>query len=147
MTLLWFLQVDPAAQVKSLLAAGDYEGAFYHALNSTSLDLLVTACRSVNPAVVLSNGTCQLSQGVLLSLMHQLASDLNSETELKLDWLAEVVPCCNPGDPVTAPHMKGVLQGVIEALKQLVGGRPTGDPVGRQAKLVLHLVNSVFHRC
>jgi enhancer of mRNA-decapping protein 4 len=138
--------LDPKVHIAKLLASKRYEDGFYAALNSSSLEVLMWACRQVDASVLSSGpqGTSVLSQTVLLSLLHQLASELRTDTALKLEWLAEVVPLINARDPLIAAHIKGVATAVMAALKELIAGLPTTDPLAKQAKPVLHLLNPLM---
>lgn len=138
--------LDPKVHIAKLLAAKRYEDGFYAALNSSSLEVLMWACRQVDASVLSSGpgGSSVLSQTVLLSLLHQLASELRSDTALKLEWLAEVVPLINARDPLISGHIKGVAKAVMAALKELIAGLPTTDPLAKQAKPVLHLLNPLL---
>lgn len=97
---------------------------------------------------MLGGATTGLSQATLLSLVHQLSSDLvhDANMPIKLAWLAEAAPVMDPHDPVTAPHIKGVLSGVMAALKRLVAALPPTDATAKRAKIALHLFNSLLHQ-
>ncbi|KAF8067359.1 Acsf3 [Scenedesmus sp. PABB004] len=106
------------------------------------------AAPQVDPALVLGGSPLALSQPTLLSLVHQLASDLRNDANaaLKLAWLAEAAPVLDPHDATTAPHLKGVLTGVMAALKALVASLPGAEPLAKKAKVTLHLFNSLLHQ-
>jgi hypothetical protein len=89
-----------------------------------------------------------MSQTTLLSLVHQLSSGLTADahTQLKLNWLAEAAPVIDPHDPMTEPHLRGVLTGVMASLKQLVMSLPQSDAMAKQGKITLHLFNSLLHQ-
>lgn len=70
------------AQIQSLMAAGDVNGAFQLALSASDLALVMCACRAAEPAAVFGP-PCQLRQHVLLSLVQQLAADMSRDTHLK----------------------------------------------------------------
>ncbi len=52
----------------------------------------------------------------------------------------------DPHDPLTAPHIKGVLNGVMAALKRLGAALPPTDITAKRAKIALHLFNSLLHQ-
>lgn len=117
----------------------------------TELIVLWLCCScftKVDPAVVLGGNSVGVSQTTLLSLVHQLAADLHTDvnTALKMAWLNEAAPAIDPHDPVTAPHIKGVLSGVMGSLKQLVNSLPATDATAKKAKITLHLFNSLLHQ-
>lgn len=97
---------------------------------------------------MLGGASLGLSQTTLLSLVHQLSTNLSSDANspLKLSWLAEAAPVIDPHDPVTAPHLQGVLTGVLNSLKQLVLSLPQTDPMAKKGKVTLHLFNSLLHQ-
>lgn len=97
---------------------------------------------------MLGGNSIGVSQTTLLSLVHQLAADLHNDgnTALKMAWLSEAAPAVDPHDPVTAPHIKAVLTGVMKSLKQLVNSLPSTDATAKKAKITLHLFNSLLHQ-
>lgn len=70
------------AQIQSLIAHGDVNGAFQQALSASDLALVMCACRAADPAQVFGP-PCKLKQHVLLSLVQQLAADMQRDTPLK----------------------------------------------------------------
>eukprot|EP00879_Flechtneria_rotunda_P017780 GHRR01018639.1.p1 GENE.GHRR01018639.1~~GHRR01018639.1.p1 ORF type:complete len:357 (+),score=146.04 GHRR01018639.1:701-1771(+) len=140
--------VDPKIEIGALMTVRKYEDALVKALNTASLDVLLWTCKQVDPVVVLGGSTVGLSQTTLLSLVHQLSVDLRNDanTPLKLAWLGEAAPVVDPHDPVTAPHVKTVLTGVMMSLKQLVTSLPANDAMAKKGKITLHLFNSLLHQ-
>ncbi|WIA33243.1 hypothetical protein OEZ86_006385 [Tetradesmus obliquus] len=138
---------DPRIEIGSLMSVRKYDEALVKALNTASLEVLVWACKQVDPQVVLGGSSVALSQTTLLSLVHQLSSGLvnDAATPLKLAWLAEAAPVVDPHDPVTAPHLKVVLTGVMSSLKALVNSLPQNDVMAKKGKITLHLFNSLLH--
>lgn len=106
------------------------------------------AAAQVDPAALLGGSSVGLSQTTLLSLVHQLSANLvaDADTPLKLAWLGEAAPAIDPHDPVVAPHLRGVLTGVMAALKQLVNSLPQSDATAKKGKITLHLFNSLLHQ-
>jgi len=102
----------------------------------------------IDPTQVFGSASMGLSQTTLLSLVHQLSANLtsDSDTALKLTWLAEAAPCIDPHDKVTEPHLRGVLTGVMNTLKQLVMSLPQTDALAKKGKVTLHLLNSLLHQ-
>jgi hypothetical protein len=110
--------------------------------------LVLLLLLQVDPQVVLGGSSVGLSQTTLLSLVHQLSSGLvnDANTPLKLAWLAEAAPVVDPHDPMTAPHIKVVLTGVMSSLKALVNSLPQNDVMAKKGKITLHLFNSLLHQ-
>jgi hypothetical protein len=102
----------------------------------------------LDPATVLGSSNSTISQTALLSLVNQLSVGLHNDanTALKLAWLAEAGPVIDPHDAVTAPHVQGVLTGVLNALKALVSSLPPNDVLAKKGKITLHLFNSLLHQ-
>lgn len=102
----------------------------------------------IDPAQVLGGASMNMSQTTLLSLVHQLSANLSSDadTPLKLAWLAEAAPAVDPHDPVTEPHLRTVVSGVMNNVKQLVMALPQTDAMAKQGKITLHLFNSLLHQ-
>jgi enhancer of mRNA-decapping protein 4 len=139
---------DPRQRIAALVTARDYDGAFNAALSAASPELLLWACRQVSPAALAAAEPPALSQACLLSLVQQLGANLGPgpDAELRLEWLTEVAPLLEPGNPVIAAHLRGVLSAVMGHLKALAGQLPHTDAVGRKAKLTIHVVNSLLHQ-
>lgn len=77
------------AQIQSLIASGDVNGAFQQALSASDLTLVMCACRAADPAAVFGP-PCKLKQHVLLSLVQQLAADMARDTHLKHRYVDNV---------------------------------------------------------
>lgn len=105
-------------------------------------------CVQMDPALVLGGASMNLSQTTLLSLVHQLSANLSGDanTALRLSWLAEAAPVVDPHDPMTEPHLRSVLSGVMSSLKQLVMSLPQTDAMAKKGKITLHLFNSLLHQ-
>lgn len=62
--------------------------SFFQALQAKDMAVLAHACQRVDPSRLFSeNTTHPLQQPVILSLLHQLATDLATSTDLKLRWM------------------------------------------------------------
>ncbi|KAJ8729730.1 hypothetical protein PYW08_001311 [Mythimna loreyi] len=105
------------AQIQSLIAHGDVNGAFQQALSASDLALVMCACRAADPVLVFGP-PCKLKQHVLLSLVQQLAADMQRDTPLKHRYLEEAVMNLDTSNPVTREHLPGVVR---ELQKQLMG--------------------------
>lgn len=62
-----------------------------------------------------------LGQGVLLSLLQQLACDFGNETARKLEWMSNVVLAINPADPMIALHVHPIFEQVYQILSHHPG--------------------------
>lgn len=63
---------------------GQFEAAFSLALQQQKLELLMRLCQTMDPAQLFTQDPMPLSQPVVLSLIQQLASALEHNTELKM---------------------------------------------------------------
>lgn len=88
-----------------------------------------------------------LSQGVLLSLLQQLACDINKDTPRKLGWMTDVAVAINPTDPMIAVHVRPIFEQVYQILNHH-RSLPTVDGSELASiRLVMHVINSVLATC
>jgi hypothetical protein len=93
------------AEVDAYLASGNFESAFYVALCSSNLQVLVATCQRVDRDQLLAaNSTVSISQGILLTMLQQLSVDLATDTELKVLWLTSVFFKLDTTDPAISEH-------------------------------------------
>ncbi|OZJ06439.1 hypothetical protein BZG36_00552 [Bifiguratus adelaidae] len=125
-------EVDQAAM------AGDWEEAFLKALQTADQAVIIRLCSKCDPGVVFG-GNCQLSQPVLLSLLHHLSLDLGQQTDLRLTWMIDVLQALNPQDlEIAQPYaivLPSVLQRVDEVQQQL--STQPGQEMTRQKMMYL----------
>lgn len=84
-----------------------------------------------------------LSQGVLLSLLQQLACDINNDTTRKLSWMTDIAAAINPTDPRIAMHVQPIFEQVSQILnhQRTLPGRSTDMT---SIRLLMHVINSVL---
>jgi hypothetical protein len=127
------------AELGALLAAGRAEEAFARALGAQDVEMVVWLCGPGGGAAALAAEPPALSQGVLLSLVQQLASsDLAAGAAAKLDWLQTAALALNPRDPQIGPHLRPVLGQVLAALHAAAPRLAGAD--ARAAKVVAAVV-------
>lgn len=158
--------LDPTRELTRLVAENNLEGAFTRALSLSDTAIVSWLCSQLRPEVVLEGGPggqAGLSQGVLLSLVSQLAADISHDTALKLRWLKPAVMVVNPADPQLGLHMKPILQQLYHKLHshlqsvQSSIANPSPTPasvssaslagIASELRLVLHVVNSILTTC
>lgn len=88
-----------------------------------------------------------LSQGVLLTLMQQLSSDLDEEPQLKLAWIRDACLAVDPSDPTLSQHMRPILESVFNGLHEAATAPSTPAPVKSDLRLCIHVVNSLLTAC
>lgn len=84
--------VEPKVELEGLLGEQKYEEALVKTLGAQNLELLSWLLKKINPSIMHELQKLQqpLSQTVLLCMLQQLGSDLESDTATKLDWLKEI---------------------------------------------------------
>lgn len=88
-----------------------------------------------------------LSQGVLLSLLQQLACDIHKETSRKLGWMTDVAAAINPADPMIAMHVRPIFEQVYQILHhQRSLPTITGAEI-TSIRLLMHVINSMLMTC
>ncbi len=69
--------------VLKLVRSNQINQAFEFVLSASDLNLVLYLCENVRPTELFSMQPCPLQTPVLLSLIQQLAADLNTQQELK----------------------------------------------------------------
>lgn len=126
------------ASVNLQLSQGKWNEAFQTALMANNLSLVVSTCESVNPTQLFSQNKCPLSQSVLLSLIQQLAHNLDDKTEVKHKYLEEAVMNLDPENVATKKHMEGVVGRLQKQLDAFIKANPDKIKITRQMR-VLHM--------
>ncbi|MBA0795359.1 hypothetical protein Gohar_006226 [Gossypium harknessii] len=111
--------MDPTKELSKLLSEGKYEEAFTIALQRSDLSIVSWLCSQVDLRTILSTAPFPLSQGVLLSLLQQLACDINKDTPRKLTWMVDVATAINPGDQMIAVHVRPIFQEVYKRVHEI----------------------------
>ncbi|XP_048402885.2 enhancer of mRNA-decapping protein 4 isoform X1 [Stegostoma tigrinum] len=127
------------AHILQLLQQGQLNQAFQQALTAADLNLVLYVCETVDSQLVFGQHPCPLTQPVLLSLIQQLSTDLNSRTELKLSYLEDAVMNLDHTDPVARDHMGSVLNQVRQKLYQFNQAEPHNNVSKRARRLMMML--------
>ncbi|KAG5578850.1 hypothetical protein H5410_049477 [Solanum commersonii] len=137
--------VDPIKELSRLLAERKYEEAFTTALHRTDVSIVSWLCLQVDLSGILSMNPLPLSQGVLLSLLQQVACDITNETSRKLSWMRDVVSAINPTDSVIVLHVRPIFEQVYQILNHH-RTLPTTTPAELSSiRLIMHVINSMLH--
>lgn len=117
-------------------------GALFRALELGNLPLLTWLLRRLDPMTIIE----ALPAPALLSLIQQLGADLSDETELKLDWLAEIFTAYSPksDDPNFANTASQVLEELFSNLRVLLAQLPASSELLKKLKTVMRLVRLVL---
>ncbi|XP_072925993.1 enhancer of mRNA-decapping protein 4 isoform X1 [Hemitrygon akajei] len=127
------------AHILQLLQQGQLNQAFQQALTAADLNLVLYVCETVDSHLVFGQHPCPLTQPVLLSLIQQLSTDLNSRTELKLGYLEDAIMNLDHTDPVARDHMGSVLNQVRQKLYQFNQAEPPNNVSKRARRLAMML--------
>lgn len=96
---------------------------------------------------LLSTMPLPLSQGVLLSLLQQLACDITKDTARKLPWMTDVAACIIPHDPMIAVHVRPILEQVYQILNHQRSLPTTSSSELSSIRVVMHVINSMLMTC
>ncbi|KAM3343231.1 enhancer of mRNA-decapping protein 4 isoform X1 [Capsicum galapagoense] len=138
---------DPTKELSRLLAERKYEEAFTAALQRSDVSIVSWLCLQVDLPVILSMNPLPLSQGVLLSLLQQVACDITKETTRKLSWMRDVLSAINPTDPMIAVHVRPIFEQVYQILNHH-RSLPTTTPAEISSiRLLMYVINSMLMTC
>ncbi|GMP52042.1 hypothetical protein CsSME_00018018 [Camellia sinensis var. sinensis] len=96
---------------------------------------------------ILSMVPLPLSQGVLLSLLQQVACDISKDTTRKLGWMTDVAVVINPADPMIAVHVRPIFEQVYQILSHHRSLPTTSSAEISSIRLVMHVINSMLMTC
>lgn len=138
---------DPTKELSRLISDQKYEEAFTIALQRSDVFIVSWLCSQVDLSSILSMKTIPLSQGVLLSLLQQLACDISKDTSRKLGWMRDVVMVINPADIMIAQHVRPIFEQVYQILNHHLNLPTTPDGELSSIRLVMHIINSLLVTC
>ncbi|XP_061628675.1 enhancer of mRNA-decapping protein 4 isoform X1 [Phyllopteryx taeniolatus] len=133
------------ANILQLLQQGQLNQAFQQALSATDLNLVLYVCETIDSQQVFGQQPCPLSQPVLLSLIQQLSSNLNTRSELKISYLEDALMNLDHSDPRTRDHMASVLTQVRPKLFAFMQQDPHSPLTKRARRLMMMLQGLVNH--
>ncbi|XP_073128562.1 enhancer of mRNA-decapping protein 4-like [Henckelia pumila] len=138
------LEVDPTKELSRLVAELKYEDAFIAALHRSDVTVVSWLCSHVDLPTLLAMNPLPLSQGVLLSLLQQLACDISKETPRKLTWMREVLTAINPADPVINVHVRPIFEQVYQIMNHHHNMPTTTGSELSNVRLIMHVINSML---
>ncbi|KAF3605131.1 hypothetical protein DY000_02050756 [Brassica cretica] len=136
--------MDPTAQLSRLVSEGKYEESFTSALQRSDVSIVSWLCAQVDLHRLLAMNPLPLSQGVLLSLLQQLACDISKDTSRKLGWMTDVVTAINPSDQMIVVHARRIFEQVYQILHHQLNA--PGSDVSA-IRLIMHVLNSMLMGC
>ncbi|XP_010552336.1 PREDICTED: enhancer of mRNA-decapping protein 4-like isoform X2 [Tarenaya hassleriana] len=136
--------LDPTKELSGLVSERKYEEAFTSALQRSDVSIVSWLCSQVDVHGLLRMEPLPLSQGVLLSLLQQLACDINKETTRKLGWMTDVLAAINPSDQMIALHARPILEQVYQILHH---HHHRSAPDQSSIRFIMHVINSMLMSC
>ncbi|KAL1204879.1 Varicose-related protein [Cardamine amara subsp. amara] len=136
--------MDPTAELSRLISERKYEESFTSALQRSDVSIVSWLCSQVDLRGLLAMNPLPLSQGVLLSLLQQLACDISKDTSRKLAWMTDVVTAINPSDQMIAVHARPIFEQVYQILHHQRSA-PGSDVAA--VRLIMHVINSMLMSC
>lgn len=130
-------------QLLHLVGHGQINTAFQQALTAANLGLLEYLCLNVNPQQVFNQVPCPLEQPVLLSLIQQLASDMNNHTQLKYKYLEDAITNLDMTNPMTREHVAGVISHLQRHLQAFINNNPNNKTT-RSMRILLMATHSLL---
>ncbi|KAK4278233.1 hypothetical protein QN277_016104 [Acacia crassicarpa] len=138
---------DPTKELSRLVGERKYEEAFTAALQRSDVSIVSWLCSQVDLHGLLSMVPFPLSQGVVLSLLQQLACDINNDRARKISWMTDVATAINPADPMIAVHVRPIFEQVYQILNhQRSLPTITGSELS-SIRLLMHVINSMLMTC
>lgn len=141
-------QLDPTVEISKLLQSNQIDKAFNFALSLSKVEVVMWLVNQVSSDRIFAQTPCPLSQGVLLSLVQQLSTNLNTpDAPKKLDWIRDACLAVDPANPALKAHMKPVLSAVHQALMAAANSPAAAPEVRAGTRLCIHVVNSMLTAC
>ncbi|XP_028752811.1 enhancer of mRNA-decapping protein 4 [Neltuma alba] len=139
--------MDPTKELARLIGERKYEEAFTVALQRSDVSIVSWLCSQVDLHGLLSMVPLPLSQGVVLSLLQQLACDINNDRPRKMSWMTDVAAVINPADSMIAMHVRPIFEQVYQILNhQRSLPTITGSELS-SIRLLMHVINSMLMTC
>lgn len=135
---------DPTKELSRLVSERKFEEAFTAALQRSDVTIVSWLCSQVDLPGMLSMNPLPLSQGVLLSLLQQLACDIGKDTPRKLTWMREVLSAINPTDSVIVVHVRPIFEQVYQILNHHRNLPTTNGAELSNIRLIMHVINSML---
>ncbi|XP_024018764.1 enhancer of mRNA-decapping protein 4 [Morus notabilis] len=139
--------LDPTKELSRLISERKYEEAFTGALQRSDVNIVSWLCSQVDLRGILSMVPLPLSQGVLLSLLQQLACDINKEASRKLGWMTDVAAAINPADPMISLHVRPIFEQVYQILHHQRSLPTMTGPELTSIRLLMLVINSMLMAC
>ncbi|KAI3673907.1 hypothetical protein L6452_40038 [Arctium lappa] len=136
--------VDPTKELSRLVYEHKYEEAFTAALQRSDVWIVSWLCSQVDLQGILTSNPVPLSQGVLLSLLQQLACDIGNDTSRKLAWMMDLVVAIKPSDGMIAMHVGPIFDQVYSILNHQMSLPNMSVSEVSSIRVVIKLINSTL---
>ncbi|MCO5613352.1 hypothetical protein L7F22_067628 [Adiantum nelumboides] len=133
-------------EITLLLQQGQLEDAFAMALSLQNSFVTSWICKQADLRTLFARGSPPLSQGVILLLLQQLAVGVGHESSDTLAWMEGACLALVPNDHPNL-CMRFSLEQVYMLLQQQSHLFTTNVKLANQARLVMHLLNSLMAFC
>ncbi|KAH7843413.1 hypothetical protein Vadar_016350 [Vaccinium darrowii] len=138
---------DPTTEISRLISEHKYEEAFNIALQRSDVSIVSWLCSQVDLQRILLMVPLPLSQGVLLSLLQQIACDISKDTSRKFKWMTEVAVAINPADPMLSMHVRPIFEQVYQIVNHHRSLPTTSSADITSTRVVIHVLNSMLMAC
>lgn len=88
-----------------------------------------------------------LSQGVLLSLLQQLACDINNDTPRKLEWMTAVAAAILPTDQMIVLYARPIVEQVVEIVNRAMTSPAVNGAELASIRVLMHVINYLLVTC
>ncbi|GAU13480.1 hypothetical protein TSUD_127770 [Trifolium subterraneum] len=139
--------LDPTKELARLISERKYEEAFIAALHRSDVSIVSWLCSQVDLHGLMSMVPLPLSQGVVLSLLQQLACDINNDMSRKIVWMTDVSTAINPSDPMITMHVRPIFEQVYQILNHQRSLPSISGADLSNIRLLLHVINSMLTTC
>ncbi|CAM2723862.1 unnamed protein product [Rotaria socialis] len=131
--------------ILKLARFGQLNQAFEYVLSASDLNLVLYLCENVRPTELFSIQPCPLQAPVLLSLIQQLAADLNTHQELKYSYLHESLICLDISHPSARDYLQTVLIDLSKKLYAYIQANPS-TTMSKRFQLLLMASQSLVQK-
>ncbi|KAM2472786.1 hypothetical protein PS1_005687 [Malus domestica] len=139
--------LDPKNELSRLVSERKYEEAFTVALQRSDVTIVSWLCHQVDLRGILLSNPVPLSQGVLLSLLQQLACDISNDTPRKVAWMTDVAGAINPANQMIAMHVRPIFEQVYNILHHQHALPTVSSAEHTSIRLLMHVINSMMMAC
>lgn len=126
---------DVQEQIKQNLAQGQINTAFHQALVANDLSLVEFTLEKADYKQVFN--PCPLQQPVLLSLIQQIAADMNNHNDLKQRYLSDAIVSLDVNDATTREHAPKITRELYQHCQSFIATNANSPLVGGVKMLMM----------